>query len=316
MGIIDTLTAGYDLVRRRLWLLVLPLVLDIGLWLAPKLSVFTLLRGLWRTLLANAAASGVATSTLLGNANEILPDLAAMARELDLAVLLPLSSLGVPVLPMTGTTSFFGLTKQAIELQGGLALLLVMASLVLGGLFIGAAYMALIAHIVRDGQVHWRELVRQVPRYWLRLIGAGLLLLAGIMIVALPASMIISLFGLFSPTLASLLMGLLSFFVFWMMIYMVFVPQAIVFSHDGALKSIWRSAIMVRTSFWPALGLFLLSYVITTGLAFVWDFLTVSAPGALVAMVASAFVGTGLTAALFVFYRERLRALAGVAPHA
>ena len=52
MGIIDTLTAGFDLVRRRIWLIVLPVLLDVGLWVAPRLSVSELVRRLLRVALA------------------------------------------------------------------------------------------------------------------------------------------------------------------------------------------------------------------------------------------------------------------------
>lgn len=308
MGIIDTLTAGFDLARKRLWLVLLPIALDIALWVAPKLSIYSLLRSLWHTFLAEANAGGAATAAMLQNMQQALPDMVQIARDLDLSLLLPLSSPGMPALSVAPTTSFFGLAKHVIELHWGLSFIGIALGLCLGGLLVGALYMALIAHVVRDGRVDWPLLVRQVPRYWLRLIGAGLVVAVALMSFGLPAIMVIGALGLVSPGLASLLMGILSFLIFWTMIYLVFVPEAIVFSEDGILKAIWRSAIIVRTSFWPAMGLILLDYVISAGLAFVWDLLAVTAPGTLVAVAGSAFVGTGLTAALFIFYRERLRA--------
>ena len=308
MGIIDTLTAGFELVRRRPWMLVLPVAVDIGLWLAPKLSVFTLLQRLWHALLQEAMTSGAATPAMIESMQEALPDVVRLARELDLSLLLPLTSVGVPILPLGPASNFFGLSKQVIELAGGLSLVAVALALALGGLLIGTFYMALIAQAVRDGHVDWARLVRRVPRYWLRLIGAGLVVGVGLLAFGLPAAMVIGIFGLLSPALASLLVAILSFLVFWVMIYMVFVPEAIILSEDGVMKAMWRSALIMRTSFWSAMGLILLSYIISTGLAFVWDMLAATTPGALVAAAGSAFIGTGLTAALFIFYRERLRA--------
>lgn len=308
MGIIDTLSAGFDLVRRRPWMLALPVAVDIGLWVAPKLSVFTLLQNLWHALLSEATATGAATPAMIQSMQEALPEMVQMARDLDLSLLLPLTSVGVPILPVGPSTSFFGLTKQVIELAGGLPLLALALALALGGLLIGTFYMALIAQAVRDGRVDWPLLVQRVPRYWLRLIGVGLVVGMGLLAFGLPVAMVIGIFGLVSPGLASFLLAIPSFLVFWVMIYMVFVPEAIIFSEDGIMKAIWRSAIIVRTNFWPAIGLILLSYIISTGLAFVWGMLAATAPGALVAAAGSAFIGTGLTAALFIFYRERLRA--------
>jgi hypothetical protein len=308
VGIIDTLSAGFDLVRRRPWMLALPVAVDIGLWVAPKLSVFTLLQNLWHALLSEATATGAATPAMIQSMQEALPEMVQMARDLDLSLLLPLTSVGVPILPVGPSTSFFGLTKQVIELAGGLPLLALALALALGGLLIGTFYMALIAQAVRDGRVDWPLLVQRVPRYWLRLIGVGLVVGMGLLAFGLPVAMVIGIFGLVSPGLASFLLAIPSFLVFWVMIYMVFVPEAIIFSEDGIMKAIWRSAIIVRTNFWPAIGLILLSYIISTGLAFVWGMLAATAPGALVAAAGSAFIGTGLTAALFIFYRERLRA--------
>ena len=41
-GVIDTLTAGYETINRRLWLLLLPVGLDLLFWLGPKLSIVRL----------------------------------------------------------------------------------------------------------------------------------------------------------------------------------------------------------------------------------------------------------------------------------
>ena len=42
LGVIDTLTAGYETINRRLWLLLFPIALDLLFWLGPKLSVVRL----------------------------------------------------------------------------------------------------------------------------------------------------------------------------------------------------------------------------------------------------------------------------------
>ncbi len=43
VGIIDALTAGLSLASRRLWLMIIPVAVDVALWLMPRLSVETLL---------------------------------------------------------------------------------------------------------------------------------------------------------------------------------------------------------------------------------------------------------------------------------
>ncbi len=302
MGIIDTLSAGFDLVRKRPWLMALPVALDVGLWLAPKLSILSLVRSVVAEL--PAAVTG-GNAEALREQGQMLVDL---ARSINVASLLSSTYLGVPGLGVGEMTSFFGRAQQVIELQGGLSLLALSLGLLLAGLLLASFYLGLIAQAVRDGRVDWRRLVARLPRYWLRLVGVGLIIVVVLASFTLPASLVMWLLTVLSPGLASLFMSAVLFLAFWMMLYMLFVPEAILFSEDGVVKAIWRSAMILRASFWPALGLLLLINVISGGLLFVWERLAVTAAGAIVAIVANAFIGTGLTAALFVFYRERLRA--------
>ena len=42
MTIMDTLSAGFDRTTRRLWLVLIPALLDVAIWLGPRLSVSSL----------------------------------------------------------------------------------------------------------------------------------------------------------------------------------------------------------------------------------------------------------------------------------
>jgi len=305
VGIIDTLTTGFDLVRRRPWLIALPVALDIGLWAAPKLSMVSLTRAVVSDLMT--AATGVSPDALQG-LREQGQMLLEMAESTNVASLIVSSYLGMPSLAVGEMTSFFGRARQVIELQGGLGLVALVGVLLLAGVFLAAGYLGLIAQVVRDGHVTWSSLLAQMPRYWLRLIGAGLIITLALMSFGLPAMLLVALFGSISPSLASLFLGLVVFLALWVFIYMLFVPEAILLGEDNVLKAIWHSALVMRSSFWPALGLLVLSNIIAEGLLYVWQMLAVTASGAVVAIVANAFIGTGLTAAFFVFYRERTRA--------
>jgi len=302
--VIETLSAGFDLVRRKPWLVVVPVVLDIGLWIAPKLSVASLMHNLTRQLLTVAAASPQA----LGSLQESTKLLEQMAETIDLSALVSSSFLGMPSLPVLGTTSFFGLTKRIIEVQGGLGLVGLTIGLSLVGLLIGALYVGLIAQEVREGRADWSRLGRRLPRYWLRLIGASLVTLGLFIFLGFPVGLMLGIFALFSQGLASLAMALFSVGLLWLMIYLAFVPIAILFGEDGVLAAVVHSITVVRTSLWSTLGLFVLINVITAGLVFIWQRLTASPAGALMAIVGNAFVGTGLTAAVIIFYRDRLQA--------
>ena len=303
MGIIDTLSAGFEVVRRKPWLILLPIALDVGLWIAPKLSILSLIRSLIREAIISVAAYPAMASNL----REAGRSLEQLAGNFNLAALLSSAYLGMPGLLVSGT-SFFGWSRQAIEVTGGLAFIALAMGLSLVGLFIGAAYLGPIAQEVRDGEADWPGLIRRLPRYWLRLIGSSLLILFALTFFTFPLAMMLGLFGLFSQGLASIIMGLGWFAVLWVALYLAFVPEAIIFGNDGVLQAVGHSIGIVRMNFWSTLGLLVLVNVIMTGLMLIWERLSISAPGALVAIAANAYVGTGLTAAVFIFYRERLRA--------
>ena len=39
LGIIDTISAGFGMVNKRLWLIIIPILLDVVLWLGPRISI-------------------------------------------------------------------------------------------------------------------------------------------------------------------------------------------------------------------------------------------------------------------------------------
>ncbi|MDI7275628.1 MAG: hypothetical protein QME94_06585 [Anaerolineae bacterium] len=305
MGVIDTLTAGFDLVRKKLWLILIPVVLDLGLWLMPRLSI----AGLVRDLLATLSAS-LAPNSMPANLREVAQLWQELAESLDIGQLLagasvPPAYLGLPSLPPAGATTLFGLTREVIEIRGGLTLMGLAAGLFLAGLLWSALYLGALAQQVRDGRADWGALLRRLPRNWLRLLGAWLLIQVALLVIGFP--LIITL------TLAAVVLGpfsllIVSALMFWVVIYAAFVPYAIFMHEDGLLQAVARSVNVVRANFRSTLALIVLVFVIWFGLTLVFARLTGTTIGALVAIAANAFVGTGLTAAIFIFYRERLRA--------
>jgi hypothetical protein len=307
VGIIETLTAGFDLVRKKLWLILLPIVLNVGLWVAPRLSVADLMRKELTMAMAQVPADAQLPPGLREQF-ELYEQLAQVAEVANLGDLVGTGYVGVPLTPIAATTSFFGWAPPVVQVQGLPSLLGLVIGLLLLGLPIGVLYAAPIAAQVRDGEADWRRIVCGLPRYCVRLVGAWLLTLAVLMCIGLPMALTLASLALFSQGLALMLVGLAGFALIWVMIYLAFVQQAILLGQDGVLQAVGHSINVVRISFWPTVGLLLLVNVIALGLGGIWQRLMVSAPAALLAITANAYVGTGLTAALFIFYRERLHA--------
>jgi hypothetical protein len=79
--------------------------------------------------------------------------------------------------------------------------------------------------------------------------------------------------------------------------------------------AIGRSLRLVQENFWPTLGFILLSNLITLGIALLLvQLASIALWSALAAIVINAYIGTGLSLALLVFYRSRLIKSTEMAP--
>ncbi len=87
-GVIDALTAGLNLASRRLWLMIIPVTIDVLLWLGPRLSINKLLQRLlvaWEALLQTVYTPS--QLAVLGDALSMFREVAAQAgQQLNLAV--------------------------------------------------------------------------------------------------------------------------------------------------------------------------------------------------------------------------------------
>jgi hypothetical protein len=80
-----------------------------------------------------------------------------------------------------------------------------------------------------------------------------------------------------------------------------------VVGEQGPLRAIYTSFNVVRRNFWGTLGFLVISLVISLGSGVIWHRLVGTTIGLVVAIVGSAYIGSGLLAARMAFFRERLR---------
>jgi hypothetical protein len=293
-GIIDTLTSGYDLVNRRPWLVGLPVLLDLFFWFGPRLSAQTVIDSLLDTL------------SRQGDGNrELLQGLRLSGSESDLFSLLAVQvpsmirALDAATLPLAAGRPVLALTDPVVA--AGSVLLLVLV-----GLLLAMLYATPIGQVVRGEPISpvitgWRAGLA-----WLRLLAlVGLLLAAGLA-VTVPLAIFTALLAVAGLNLLPLLQFLLSLVVVWLLVYLFFAVDAIVVSQVGPLRAVRNSVTIVRSHFWATLGLIGLTLLISLGLPIVFALLTRVAVGVPVAIVANAYINTGLAAASMLFYRDRL----------
>lgn len=313
MGVIDSLSAGYRLITRHIELLLVPLLLDIFLWFAPRLSIAPLLRQFAEMY-----------NGLLAGGGNLPPDMSQLSQQMDdmLALLGETSNLfqllvngalyHVPSLLATLPTLQGG--QRTVEIDSVGAAVVAFLALGLAGLLVGVVYMNLLARALPLGEGEKGSasgFVSLVLRHWMRsilfLVGVVALLLA----IYIPATVGVSLLMLISTALGFFAMFLLSGLIVLVLFNLYFVTAGIVLDDLAVRPAVVRSVILVRYNFFPTLGLILITTLIATGMALLLQRVAAfGSAGVFIAALLNAFIGTGLAMAILVFYRTRLLVLA------
>jgi hypothetical protein len=301
-AVIANLSDGYNLVLRRIWLIALPIALDLYLWFGPRLSA----RPLTRLLLSFFESPEQLPEQSRQAIETIRVFLQTAGQKYDLFALLSNSLVGMPSYLSAGPPS--GISGSAVvwgengSALGVMALGLLLTAL---GLLLGSLYLAVIAQITRSGRIDLGHLFRRLWRYWGLIALFAILLLGALSAVGVPVLMLALLLAGVSPPMAELALYAALGLLLWMIFHLVFVPHGIV-SEEGLFRAVWNSLIIVVRNFWSALFLIVLMNLIAAGFGAIWDALSVNAALTLVSVAGNAFVSTGLIAASLIFYRDRL----------
>lgn len=302
LSIIEALSGGFELILQNPWVVLIPVALDLWVWLGPQLSVQPLLDQLAAFLQANATLTPTASPDTAQNTELVTATLKSAGATFNLFGVI---ATGLPTLFWIQPPAAESMRAARLVISDGGALLGWLAPLGVLALGLTALFMELIARAVR------RETTLQtfIPRF------AGgcatttvlVLVLFGLTIaLALPLSLGATLVSLFNPGIASfvLLAGML--IVLWATLYLSFALPSIFVSRSNAWQAILNSVSIFRFDFWSALGIVMLTYLIRWGFALIWEFFLGNAGGILFVVIANAFLGSGLTAALIVFYADRI----------
>ncbi len=290
MGVIDTLTSGFNVVNRRPWIILVPLLTDMVLWTGLQVKADP--GGLLSVLPAWEPASSLLG--LLAHVNlavivtAYLPTLSAVSGELGSSGLRP----ALTVVP-----------HNLLEIA------LIAVGLLAAALVIGTFYMAAVGQGVRGEVADLRSVARSMPMLCVRLLGLscvyGLVLSTSGILVLVSSAFVAPLSGAASAALVAVVQAAM----LWALFVLYFSTSALFVSSLRPLEAVRWSYQIVRGNFWPALGFVVLVTVISVGIPLALSYIMSTALGTAVSIVGNAYIGTGLVAASMVFYRERVKAL-------
>ena len=298
-GVIDCIGAGFGIVRQRPVLVVLPILVDAFLWLAPRISPRPFLESI-----ATQVRESTAEGTLEGGASSTNEQVAQALEDMSGADLLGVLGWQIPTfLHVTNNQSLTEGVLVSVGSWGGT--LLMVAGLGLLSILLTCIYLGAIAQWVQRDAWQPGLLQSKLGVYWRRLTGY-LALLTGAALLAFPLVVVVwaALQGL-NPSLGGLFLSLAFGAGFMVAVHLFLVKPAIFLGELAPLEALRQSVTLVHRHFWSVLGFFVLVNIISFGVELLLVRIASLPLGLLVAVVGNAYLATGLTAAIMVYYWER-----------
>jgi len=301
-GVIVSLKAGFDAIASNLTVILLPLALDLLLWLGPRLRVDRLFKPFFEELTRYASFSGLpATDLKVLQENSAL--LLAQFQQYNLMSALRTFPIGVFSL-MSGTMpdntplndSPIVIQVDSVFILLGLIVLLTLVGWIFGGVFFRWVSLVVTDTTFTANSRFGRSIVQTIL---LSIIYFILTIMIGT-----PVLIVLTLVIAASPLLAQgmiLILGLLSM---WLIVPVFFTPHGIFMRQQNVFSSIATSLRMARFTL-PTSSLFVLSVLlIGFGLNFVWNIPSSDSWMTLIGIAGHAFITTSLLAASFIYFRD------------
>ena len=302
-GVMGSLRAGFDAVASHVGLILVPLLLDVFLWLGPRLSVYGLINPFLK-LVFDQARLGLTSSADMKRFTQFQTLFSEMVERFNLFSLLGklqtfpigVSSLLAQTMPVATPLG----AQQVVQISTLPAFLGLAFLLVLGGWVVGGLYFYWVSGTAlgeqRTGIISMRAIIQTVI-----LSVAWMILL---MMVFVPVMFVLSLLTLLSPALASAAFFILVLLAFWLIVPLFFIPHGIFVRKQNAFYSAFTSLRMARFAL-PTSGMFVLCwFLLTIGLNYLWSVPPEDSWMTLVGIGGHAFITTALLAASFVYYRD------------
>lgn len=297
LGVFAALVTGFDRVAAHPLLLVPPILLDLVLWLGPRLRITELAVQAAQAFVLPAGAD----PAFVEQSNALRQALLDFGERFNALAALSSLPVGIPSLmagsmPMASPIGAPG----GVELPTFLALAAAGIGLTILGIGLGSQY-----HILAARQVAPLTEVARLLRAWgrvgaLSLVGylAALGLLAATGFVATLAAWL-------APWLGLLVVFMALSMVFWVGVYLMFTPHGIVRYRLGVVRSVLESVQLVRWNLVGTATFLALAFGITWLTGWVWSLPAQDSWYALLAVVGHAFVSATLLVGSYAFYQSR-----------
>lgn len=303
-GIVNSIKAGFDLIATHITAILMPLLLNLFLWLGPRLRMDALFNSIKADMIAIWRSGGIPAEDI----QHAMKLYETVIPNINLFWVFRTFPIGISSLYLPQETSQTPLGNPAIWQVSAVGLLGWMFLLTILGWVGGGLYFRSIAWLaLANREFQPPSVLRAIVQTILISIAWGFLSI----FIGVPTFMILAVILQFSSFVANLLVLIFSLASMWVIVPLFFCPHGIFIKKQNAFASILSSLQMMRfalpTSSFFVLTMFLLSF----GLNFLWNIPPEESWMTLVGILGHSFVATALLASSFVYYRDMTAWLQG-----
>jgi hypothetical protein len=302
-GVIGSLKAGFDVVSNHVALILLPLIVDLALWLGPRLSVSEVLSPIYRSVFAQIqrglasqqdAQQLVAFQELFNEGLQRFNLFSLVSRLQTFPI--GISSLLAKTMPVETPLGAKDITQVGSPLSLiGTLFLIVLVGWVIGGLYfrwVSGKALGARGAAISISQAIFQTLLLSVAWFIF------------LMVLSIPLMLLLTVLTFINPMLASIALFGLVLVSFWLIVPLFFIPHGIFVRRENAFSSIFSSFRMARFTL-PTSAMFVFTtFILSTGLNYLWSVPDGNSWMALIGIAGHAFIATALLAASFVYYHD------------
>ena len=296
-GVISSIKAGFDTVAAHITAILLPLALNLFLWLGPRLHMDQLFNSVKDDVILIWQTGGVSAEDIqrvMDGYNRTIPmiNLFWLLRTIPIGISSLLFPKEISQTPL-GNPSI--LQVNAWNLFGWIFLL------VLVGWIGGGLYFRSVAWLATANK---GDLPMSVARAIAQTILISIFWLILAMVIVVPIFLVLALVLQFNTFIANLLVLFVSLASMWVIVPLFFWPHGVFVRKQNVITSIISSVQMVRFTL-PTSSMFVLTvFLLSFGLNFLWNIPPEDSWMTIIGILGHSFVTTALLAASFIYYRD------------
>ncbi len=302
--LIPALSAGFNTVAGKVYLILLPVLLDVFLWLGPQFRVDRLFSPLL-TEYANTI-SRFASAEINQQVNELTALWIETLKTYNLASALQTFPIGLPSLMANRTSDLTPFGQPAIlEVNSFSAAFGWWLLFLVIGFLMGCLFLNMLARSSAETPMKF-EFKAFMVQSGLCAVFILTVLLA-VFLISLPASAIVSLLAMINASLGSIALLAVLFLVIWLFIPLIFTPHSIFLGQRNLLVSALTSVRLVRNHLTGSSLFLVAAILIAQGMDVLWKIPPANSWLTLVGILGHAFIYTSLLTASFIYFRSGLR---------